>query len=187
MYDSEIYKLILMQPHMRKLFKGFYARDNLPHLTPSDLKQDFSIILNTDKFEDSGQHWILFHWDSSKNTAFFIDPLANPLHREFQELLKCCHTIVVLRNPVQHHLSVLCGLFVLYFMYYLCSGQSIVDIINSFSQNNLHVNDDLVVKFAKQKLHISQVYKLGRKRGNNKNVEDWMSRKSINLWLHKER
>ena len=192
MYDSEMLKIIQQQPHMKKCFKGFFARDNLPPLTPSDLKQqDFSVIINTDKAGDEGEHWILFHWDSVSKTALFIDPLAQPLCEEFLKWLHCCQTIVVLHNPVQHHLSVLCGLFVLYFMYHLCASKSIVDIIKLFSTNNLQQNDDLVLKFAKQKLLYKPPPSLYKKRhgknGRKKDVEDWMSRKSVDLWLHKER
>ena len=188
MYDSEIFKLINRQPHMKKHFKGFYARDTLPPFTSSDLQHTFCIIINTDLVGEAGEHWILFYWDSKLKLAHFLDPLAQPLQEEFQKWMQCCNTIVLLSHPVQHHLSVLCGLFVLYFMYYLCAGQAISDIVNRFSNTKLRLNDQLVSHFAKQKLlYTPPLYKQDRKHVTRKNVADWMSRKSIDLWLHKER
>ena len=173
---------------MKKRFKGFYARDTLPPLTNSDLQHTFCIIVNTDLVGEAGEHWILFYWDSLLQIGYFLDPLAQPLLEEFQKWMGCCKTIVLLRHPVQHHLSMLCGLFVLYFMYHLCAGVSVLDVVKRFSSSNLWLNDKLVSHFAKQKLHYTPqpLYKAER-RGGRKNVADRMSRKSIDLWLHKER
>ena len=72
--------------------------------------------------------------------------------KEFKEWLNGMGgDVIKLNKPVQADKSILCGLFVLYFMFHLSRGRSLPAILRLFS-NRLRCNDKIVLCFARQKL-----------------------------------
>ena len=158
MYSSQLHTLINRDPLMRKKFMGFCAKDELkPIVLNSSNRNDCAYIANTDNAKEIGEHWVLAYRRWQGNQVLFIDPLANPpdfYGPEFSWWLRNFH-VVQLPTPVQGDNSVLCGLFVLYFFYYLSRGCRLASILRTLSKSHPHLNDRLVLDFAWKKFHFN--------------------------------
>ncbi len=55
------------------------------------------------------------------------------------------------KAPVQSDTSHYCGLFVLFFMYFLARGAGLKLLLRFFSKTNLNLNDIVVSRFAMKK------------------------------------
>jgi hypothetical protein len=93
-------------------------------------------ILNTDDRGDPGEHWLAIFVTSSGDVEFF-DPLANrPSH--YRLVLDCLYNT----RAVQPMNSKLCGLYVLYYLYWRCRGLSMDSITSSLRTRD---NDSIVL------------------------------------------
>lgn len=149
MFASQMEKIILKDPAMRAKYKGIYAKDTLPML-----RHHGGYIANTDESTDIGEHWVLVYL--TQQSLFFIDSFAEePRYygKEFEEWIESSSELVKIRRltqPLQHPHSHFCGLYVLYFFYYLSRHYPLDGILKSFSNNSLN-NDRKVLSFAKKK------------------------------------
>lgn len=143
---------------MKEKFVGIFASDELPHIIKR--KKDSAYIANTDKSNEIGKHWVLAY--RKENEVLFIDPLGESPRFygvAFEKWLKH-FPVKHLTEPVQGEDSNLCGLFVLYFFYFLSRGHSLKGILKMFS-NKLHLNDITVLKFAWNNLRFNARRQLG--------------------------
>jgi hypothetical protein len=93
-------------------------------------------ILNSDDRGLPGTHWLALFVTSQGKVEFF-DPLAKtPSH--YKLMLDCLYNTEV----IQPSGSELCGLYVLFFLYWRCRGFSMNQITDSFNGSN---NDALVL------------------------------------------
>ena len=151
MFASELNRLITSDNLLKNVFAGFNSKDYLPKIKIST-KQPRAFIINTYYSDSIGEHWILTYF--TKKTKYVLDPLAMPIEhygREFEQWLPTQANVIKLKKPVQADRSILCGLFVLYFMYHLSRGKRLSTILRSFSPA-IHCNDKIVLSFARQKL-----------------------------------
>lgn len=151
MYTSQIMKIIDNDKIMKKTFFGIFARDTLK---PLNKNIESAYIANTDKSNSPGEHWILTYVIPDKNEIIFFDSLAfKPSYygKEFEDWINLPEfKVVKISRAVQSKESTYCGLFVIYYFYYLCRGWSVDDITNTFS-SDLGKNDEIVSQFAQKK------------------------------------
>ena len=166
MFASELLQLIRGDSLLKNVFAGFYAKDCLPKINFFK-KLPAAFIINTDYSDSVGEHWILAYF--SKSRRFVIDPLAMPLEHYGKEFKKWLNglggNVLKLDKPLQADESILCGLFVLYFMFHLSRGRTLPAILRLFS-TRLHCNDKIVLSFARQKLRYTGRIKQLRCRRN---------------------
>ena len=151
MFASELYRLINSDNLLKNVFADFNSKDYLPKIKVFP-NQPRAFIINTDYSDSIGEHWILAYF--TKKAKYVLDPLAMPIQhygREFGQWLATQGNVIKLKKPVQADKSILCGLFVLYFMYHLSRRKTISAILKSFSPK-IHCNDKIVLTFARQKL-----------------------------------
>ena len=147
MFASQILRIIAQDHHMSSIFKGVYSKDKLPPL--SNTTSDCAYILNSAISTSLGEHWLLAMVNNRKHIAIWVDPYGfSPLYygKEFSEWLlpmKVRSSDLMIQSPTSHY----CGLFVLYFYYYLSRGVDLTLIQASFSVKNLPFNDSVVAEF----------------------------------------
>ena len=152
MYANQLKKLIKSDAAMAKVFCGILAKDQLPVNVPTTTTtKDCAYIVNTDESDEQGQHWLLLYCSAQHNVLYYIDPLGNPPKHYNGYLTKFAskfQKIIKLPYAVQGGRSRLCGLFVMYYLYYLARGYSDIEKISStFFKAGLGRNDRIVLKF----------------------------------------
>ena len=143
MYGKEIYNIILSDPEIYPIFKGVLAYDQI-HLI-QQCKFPASFILNSDKSDSNGEHWILIFL-SNKNFGLFYDPLCLPFQIYsdlFLILFNKCKNIISAPYRVQSIDSSCCGYHTLFFLF-LLKIFSPQDIFNDiYEKSNPELNDQL--------------------------------------------
>ena len=106
--------------HLKYRFAGVFAADNFPLI----LVGNTFMIINSDKSDREGTHWLLLCNRNGEHV--FADPLGLPLHyyNHVCERLSCADFGVkeILKQPMQKQNSNLCGLFCIYIAHYVFSG-----------------------------------------------------------------
>ena len=133
-------------------FGGVYASNEL--MLNSYIRDKF-VILNTSKMKQLGSHWVIVYIPKTRaskcelfnslsgNIADYSIDIENLILVNGKEYL--CNDIAV-----QSPQSILCGLFCLYFAHKKCSNYSFTSIINSFDNENLFRNDELVENYVQK-------------------------------------
>ena len=103
-------------------------------------------VINTDKAENSGQHWVgAFITESA--TCFFDSYGFPPLEGTYKELFKISNApIVYNKKCVQSLFTSSCGAFVVCFVYCLSNGYSFDKFLNLFG-TDLQTNEKIVESF----------------------------------------
>ena len=147
MYASQIVNIIKQDQSMKHVFAGIYARDKLPHL--KQLNEDQAYILNSETTKTGGEHWLLAYFIGKTKEVIWVDPYGNPpvfYGHQFNNWLSK-FSVNVSKAMIQGPHSYYCGLFVLYFLYYLSRGVQLKTIQTSFSHKNFVHNDNVVADF----------------------------------------
>lgn len=125
-------------------FIGVFARDQIPqHVGLPAL-----LVVNTDKADEPGEHWIAIHLSRSRKAAFFNSFGLPPLSREVAEFLTLNSDALQYCNAVlQDANSVACGLFCIAFGRHMSRGGSLSTFVSLFTHRSGNVaarNDDIV-------------------------------------------
>jgi len=156
MDNLEIGSLLKQTSCVNKTFKGVYSRDTLPKIT-SEQKYPFGLIVNTDRARDPGEHWLAI-WAESPDKATFFDSFGKPAlfyGMEIDDFLSKHFTQPFDFNNIQlqHPSSDMCGMFCIFFLFYMCKGLSLREIVTKFEYpKRLLMNDRILKKFAISKL-----------------------------------
>ena len=83
-----------------KYFYGIFSRDNLPKF----INTPFAIIINTDKSDGPGEHWVSVYVNSEKNGEYFDSYGLKPLYIEIEMFLidncvSCTFNNIFIQNP----------------------------------------------------------------------------------------
>jgi hypothetical protein len=123
-------------------FIGVFARDQLSTkiICPS------SLIVNTDKINESGEHWLGLFFDIN-GTCNFFDPLGfSPKYHNFDEFIKKnCVNYYYNDRRVQSLLSKNCGYFCCLFILKINQNYSFFKFLNLFFFD-YNLNEKLIEK-----------------------------------------
>ena len=160
MNGFEISQCLEQHPLTSHSFKGVYSRDELKnkHLQPGNL-----FIINTDKRQDPGAHWVLFYRGRSDPPLYFDSYGNPPLHKEMYEFaIKDNETFGYNAWRLQDVDSSVCGHYVTYLAARLCAGESIENIRRAhFSEDNTKLNDRMILTLFRKEFGFSRVdYKM---------------------------
>jgi hypothetical protein len=64
---KDILQGLISDPYAKRYFLGVFPRDKVPRIT----KYPSSLIVNTDKQGERGEHWLAIYVDKYKNCEFF--------------------------------------------------------------------------------------------------------------------
>ena len=111
--ELELFIFINKCKHLKHKFLGIYAADNYP----LNLKENTFIIVNSDKSNQLGTHWLLLCLPITNRLPITYYPhICDRL--SFADF----GVIEIIKNPLQKLDSNLCGLFCIYIAHYLFSA-----------------------------------------------------------------
>ena len=121
-------------------FNGVYSRDNLPNKI-----NDGAYVINLDEYLDIGTHWIALY--VINKTVIYFDSFG--VERISKEIKKFVNNKNIIANifRIQAYDSVMCGYFCIGFIDFVFNGNSLTDLTNLFSSNNLKKNDDIILNY----------------------------------------
>ena len=128
--------------HKVENFIGVFARDQLP----SKITWPSSLIVNTDKINERGEHWLAIYFDKNGKCDFF-DPLGfSPRYHNFDEFIKeNCVNYFFNDKRVQSLLSKYCGYFCCLFILKKYKNYSFLKFLKLFF-TDYDLNDKLIEK-----------------------------------------
>lgn len=135
-YDLEL--LFSLNRHTLVNYRGTYAVDMVPSLQRAGF-----IVINTDRHDSPGQHWLLYMRNINGKFSFVDSFGLPPIERELQ----CLQIDEYNDKCIQSLYSVHCGLYVSVFASLLCKGASLKSIVSLFG-DSLVSNDLLVIKMT---------------------------------------
>jgi hypothetical protein len=149
MNTRQISSLLQSNPITRQSFVGVFPSDLLPK-TPRKVKP-CSYIANTQKHNQSGEHWVCFHFPQ-EGPAEFFDSYGFPPQQDFLKILGNLYRFS--SSFFQFPISSACGQYCIFFILQRCSGKSMTEILNMFSTTDLLENDILVNSTVEEKFTV---------------------------------
>ena len=117
---------------MKNAVYGVFAMGELPpHLLPG------GYVLNSDVRSGGGEHWLALYVDED-GTVEFMDSLGHPPEK-YGLRVNATHSI----RPVQANSSTLCGLYVLYYLFWRTRGVPMDVILDTLPSKD---NDAIVLR-----------------------------------------
>ena len=124
----------------RKEFLGCFPSDNLP---PFPTQFPKSMIINTDKATEAGEHWLGLVLTEKK--CFYFDPFGLPIIeqsiRDYLRLFYPSKKIIYSNNCIQHVTSTFCGAYCVCFILWVKNKVTFNNFFNHFKNYNLLAND----------------------------------------------
>ena len=128
---------------IQKCFRGVYPID----LVPENLTNPSIIVINLDRSYEKGSHWIMLHYNDIEKAEHF-DSLGNKPDEVLHNLLIDQKITYKYNNKrLQNYFTDTCGLFCLYYSYYLCRGWTLEKILDTLS-HDLKNNEEIVKDFV---------------------------------------
>lgn len=152
MNGREITQRLERHPTARRIFRGVYARDELP--TRVNLHQRQAFIINTDKAGEPGQHWVAIYFPGHGKPAEYFDSFGlRPLYREIEDFIfkhytRCLYN----QSSLQDVESAVCGLYCMYFVIRKSRGVRLENVLSIFDPRQPWINDRRVTFFLQQEL-----------------------------------
>ena len=126
----------------QKGFLGCFASDDLPSFPK---KLPASLIINTHKKNQPGEHWLAIVL--TKHKCFYFDSFGVPIMEEtIVSYLQQKYQKVTINNEcIQHFNSTSCGLFCIAFIKHVKSKPSFETFISKFNLFDLLQNDNIIL------------------------------------------
>ena len=138
--NLEIQKYFQDEPR----FNWVFSRDNLPEKT-----KDGDYVINLDKSEDVGTHWIAL-FSKRSETVYFDSVVVEYVPKEIKKFIE--HKSMKANIfRIQANNSILCGYFCIGFIDFMLAGEKPTDFTSLFSPCDLKKNDDIILIYFKGK------------------------------------
>ena len=126
----------------QKGFLGCFAYDDLP---PFPNEFPASMIINTHKKNQPGEHWLALVL--TKHKCFYFDSFGVPIMEDIiiSYLQQKYKKVIINNECIQHTFSTSCGLFCIAFVKNVNNKISFEKFISKFSLFNLLKNDNIVL------------------------------------------
>lgn len=144
MNTLEIWNALKFNKYTRKHFKGVFPIDKIPKIIG---KRPSLIVVNTDKSDESGTHWLAIYLSSKDKGEFFDSYGRKPTQKEILNFFKRNHIKSVFYNKtqLQGYLSEVCGQYCCVYLLSKAKNWTLKRFLKLFHQNeNAHENDKLV-------------------------------------------
>ncbi len=138
---KDILQGLISDPYAKRYFLGVFPRDKVPRIT----KYPSSLIVNTDKQGERGEHWLAIYVDKYKNCEFFDSFGLSEKDYGFDGYIRTfSRNYTSNKLQMQDISSNACGYYCIYFILFKSRGLSLNEIQNLFSRDNFNFNDFLV-------------------------------------------
>lgn len=126
-------------------FLGVFPRDRIP----LKIKYPSSFILNTDKSNQKGEHWLAIYYDKEGNADFFDSYGRHPSEFKLEMFLsKTAKKWDYNKKQLQSFQSRVCGYYCVLFIMYRSRGFKMKEFLEKFSDFNL-INDFILLSLIK--------------------------------------
>ena len=146
----ELQNIIQQDPYMSRLVHGIL---NFGQVAKIDTRRCFgtrAYIIYV------SNHWLLLMFQPTGQIVY-IDPLGkkpSAYSKILSDWLKASkHHVKSIPFQIQPNDSELCGLYILYFLFFLSRGVQFEKIVRKFHRKNMLLNDEMVSKFAVKKFN----------------------------------
>lgn len=143
---SEVNDFLNCNPVTKKIFIGTFPSD---HNLPLPSWYPYALVYNTDPGHMPGSHWVAVYVETPENVDYF-DSFGMPPSGEIARWLSKFPKVRRLNFPVQPDLSILCGYYCLFFIYFRCLGNTFGTVVIKFSRSNRVYNDRMIVSWFKK-------------------------------------
>ena len=118
-------------------FNGVCSRDNLP----ANIKKG-AYVINLDKDEDAGTHWIALYVKNKK--VVYFDSFG--VEHVPKEIIKFIKNKDIIANifRLQAYDSIMCGYFCIKFIDYMFDDKTLIDYTNLFSPHDFKKDDKII-------------------------------------------
>ena len=143
MNTREIGRVLMKDLCARRVFRGVFPRDKLPHYV--DIRRPGAYIINTDHSSGPGEHWVVVWFDGRGKAEYFDSFGLPPLHYEIESfLLRHSQTYMYNKRLLQDLTSSACGLYAMYYVIMKSRGASLAKVVSAFHPHKLRTNDRTV-------------------------------------------
>ena len=154
MNSSQIYKILSRDPDSARYFAGVFPSDKIPEI------QSFpsTIVLNTDKHDKKGTHWLAVYMQDRKNLEFF-DSFGLPPETYGEDIARFVKKYPRIRcnnTRLQSITSNVCGQYCIFFIVKRCQGLCMTSIVNVLSRKK---NDFRMFQFVKKRYGVNMIFK----------------------------
>jgi hypothetical protein len=128
-----------------KCYIGTFARDLLPK--KSIIERPIALIINTDKSNKPGQHWMALFIDKNNNAEYLDSYGFSPIHNEIINFLAISKVKTIQYNSqqLQSVITSTCGAYCVLFIKMRCNDLNYCKFLKLFTKNKLF-NDLIVTK-----------------------------------------
>lgn len=154
MNSSQIHKILTRDPISTRFFIGVYPSDLIPVIR----KFPSSLVLNTDKHDEGGSHWLAVYIQDEETLDFF-DSFGLPPEAYGEDIARFVMNYRHVRRnkiPLQSLTSNVCGQYCIYFIIKRCQGLCMKLIVSQLSRKK---NDFRVYLFVKKRYGVNMVFK----------------------------
>ena len=134
--------------YTRNIFKGVYAINKLPEHVPV---YPAAYVINTAPSTAPGEHWVALYFDKEKVADYFdsygMHPFGIIYDFAADNAFRVRFNTIWLQNPV----SLVCGAYCVYFLYFRCRGLSMSEITRrhfvpyAWNRNDAYVRNTVLV------------------------------------------
>lgn len=152
MNNHQIDQVLSTHPDTSDSFLGVFPRDRIPM---QDLCYPCSIVLNTDKSNDPGTHWVCVYFNYNDGAEWFDSYGLSPQYKEFRNVVNTANYWSYNSIQLQSFFTTTCGLWCIYYIIHRANDIPANDIVNYFSSSySLLANDAYIEDLAKSVLPV---------------------------------
>jgi hypothetical protein len=154
MNSTDIHKILSRDPYTAKYYLGVFPCDKIPAIEqfPS------AMVINTDKHDEKGTHWLAIYIQSNYTLEFF-DSYGLPPEaygKDITKFLKKYPNIRWNKIVMQSLTSNVCGQYCIYFILRRCQGLCMKFIIHQLAGKK---NDFRLYQFVKKRYGVNMIFK----------------------------
>jgi len=163
----QIEKIVKSDPRMADIFYGVFSSDSIDDAVPILLQRTTPIcviIVNSDPIRvKSGGHWLGYVLFQSRREILFLDSFGGSPSDYTQKIARFAghwfprFDLVTFPHPLQSDNSLLCGLYLMYWLKKLAHGQPPDSLIRSLSPFKRVENDRFILRWASKHLFHSEI------------------------------
>lgn len=156
MNTLDIQKVLKLHKCTKKYFKGVYAIDKIPKKVKS---KPAMYVINTDKSNKPGQHWLAIYF-SSTGCAEFFDSYGRAPSKytglsKFLKLNSKC--MIYNTKQIQSSFTGVCGQYCCVFLSTRCKQKSMKNFVKLFNTQNRLENDIKIKQLFKKEFSTKHV------------------------------
>ena len=114
-------------------FNGVFSRDNIPNVIKNG-----ACVINLDEYHDIGTHWVALY-ANNRTVTYFNSFGVEHIPKGIMKFIKNKKIITNIFR-IQAYDSIMCGYFCIGFINFMFKGNSLTDLTNLFSQNDIILN-----------------------------------------------